>query len=777
MFSHASLSFPIQERYQKARRFIRHVTASSSEERLVFNGNVKACWLGKSDAFYYQSDSAEGTHFRYVDVIEGMNKYAFDHSTLAATLSEIAGETVSSNQLPIYDLVLNVPSQRVTFSAFGSCWEFDGESCVQTSSCVASQRERVSPNGDGAIFVRDHNLWLRSLNEIDSVMSQERQLSYDGEEHYAYGSAPNMVAAGQDLGVLGELQVLWSPDSKRLLAVQLDMRQVESLPVVHYVPEENRVRPALECYKYPMPGDTHVPQYRMVAIDIESGEIIPADYPSISFSFLIPFFTGQRAWWSSDCESAYFVDLKRGGQHVQVMEFNTISGATRVLFEENSDTWINLHPTNYHGPSLVMPLPETNELIWYSERSGWAHLYLYDLKTGILKNAITQGDWVVREILRFDINRRELWIQTAGRVAGRDPYYKDICRVHVDSGDLTTVVSSDHDYVVASEESSIDLRELRYGVSPSAEYVVTTRTRADEAPATLLLDRHGKEVMLVAKADISRLSKAWTWPEPVSLKAADGETDIYGLVFRPSYFSADKSYPIIDCAFAYPSGALTCKQFDLGHHYMYSAALAELGFIVVQLDGRGTAMRSRKFLDYSDGALTSASSLKDHVAGLKQLAERYPYMDLDRVGAFGGWTTSAFAINALLQCPKIFKVGVTSGMPQSQLYMANCSEPFEGPNHGQTSFVQPEYLAENLQGKLLMIHGMLDILDVPAATFRMVEAFQKANKDFDLLLLPNQKHGSGWANPYIARRILDFFVRHLLNEEPPSGFDLTVRDK
>jgi len=227
--------------------------------------------------------------------------------------------------------------------------------------------------------------------------------------------------------------------------------------------------------------------------------------------------------------------------------------------------------------------------------------------------------------------------------------------------------------------------------------------------------------------------------------------------------------------FAYPSGTLTTKAFDVGHHYMYSAALAELGFIVLQLDGRGTPFRSRKFLDHTDGSLTSASDLNDHIAGLKQLAERHSYIDLDRVGIFGGWTTSAGPINGMLQHPDFYKVGVTCAMPQSQLYMALCSEPFEGPNHQQTDFVQPEHLAHQLKGKLLMIHGMLDILDMPAATFRMVEALQKANKDFDLLLLPNQKH-AGSRHPYTTRRILDFFVRHLLGEEPPVGFDLEVDD-
>jgi dipeptidyl aminopeptidase/acylaminoacyl peptidase len=332
-------------------------------------------------------------------------------------------------------------------------------------------------------------------------------------------------------------------------------------------------------------------------------------------------------------------------------------------------------------------------------------------------------------------------------------------------------MSSDHDYFVKSRAYSCEFDQTLFGISSDGNYLVTTRSRADEVPVSLLCNRDGDELMTLEETDVSGLPSGWQWPKPVQLTAADGETDIYGLVFRPSHFSPDRSYPVIDNLFSYPSWAFTCKGFDQSHHYMCAAALAELGFIVVQIDGRGTPFRSRAFLDHADGWLTSGSDLSDHIAGLQQLAERYPSMDLDRVGIFGGWTTSPGAINGLLQYPDFYKVGVTYALPQSQLYLSVCSEYVEGPTHKKTDFVQPEYLAHKLQGKLLMMHGMLDILDVPAATFRMIEAFQKANKDFDLIMLPNQQHAGG-RHPYVMRRILDFFVRHLLGEEPPKGFSL-----
>ena len=769
-------STAVEAKYQRARRLARHAILPDKRNKLTFNALLNPHWIGESGCFWYEQESKSGKQYRLVNAAATSNEPAFNHVDLAKALSQARNEKVDPDNLPIAQLELTFTPWAISFTAFQQRWLFNGQDCKATGPAKPSAQEAVvSPDGQCSVFVRDHNLWLRRLNPNGENEGEERPLTVDGKEHYAYATVPNMAAAGQDLGVAGDLQVIWSPDSKRLFTVQLDMRQVKSLPVVHHVPEDGSVRPKLEEYKYPMAGDTYMPEYRLVAIDTESGEIIPADYPPICFTFIFPFFSAQRGWWATDSQRAYFVDLKRGAQQVQVVEFNTLTGKTRVLFEETSLTWINLHPMNYNMPALIMPLHATQELVWYSERSGWAHFYLYDLETGDLKQTITQGEWVVLELLHFDSARRELWLQTGGRNTEYDPYYKDVCRVNVDTGELTTVVSSDHDYFVKSRAGSCEFDQTLFGVSSDGDYLVTTRSRADQVPVSLLFSREGKELIALEEADISGLPSNWQWPEPVKLIAADGETDIYGLVYRPSDFSPDQSYPVIDNVFSQPSGIIAYKGFDQSHHYMCAAALAELGFIVVAIDGRGTPFRSRAFLDHADGWLTSGSDLTDHIAGLKQLAERYPYMDLDRVGIFGGWTTSVGPLNGLLQYPDFYKVGVTYAAQHSQLYMALCSEPFEGTNHRQTEFIQLEHLAKNLQGKLLMMHGMLDLLSVPAATFRMAEAFQNANKDFDLIMLPNQKHAGG-RNPYVMRRILDFFVRYLLGEEPPKGFDLHDSD-
>ena len=327
MPSHSLTPSSSEANYSNARRLIQHVTATTPEGKLAFNAAINPHWLD-AKTFWYERETSQGKEFRLVDSAEASGNAAFDHQALADALSSSAQKKIDVNNLPITQVEIDVSPLLVTFVAFDRRWTFDGDRCTDRGKITlpARERESRSPDGRYCVFVRDHNLWLRSFNYDGEEGVEERPLTDDGEEHYAYGAVPNMVAAGQDLGALGGLQVTWSPDSKRLFALQLDMRQVKSLPVVHHVPEDGSVRPRLEEYKYPMPGDTHMPEYRLIVIDIENGEIIPADYPPICFAFIVPFFTDQRGWWATDSQRAYFVDLKRGGQHVQIVEFNTVTG-------------------------------------------------------------------------------------------------------------------------------------------------------------------------------------------------------------------------------------------------------------------------------------------------------------------------------------------------------------------------------------------------------------------------------------------------------------------
>ena len=750
----------IVEKYRRARSLARHAILPE-RFKVAFNTLLYPHWADDASGFWYQCEQSGGKGFRWVDVSTSSNRSLFEYSALVRALSIARGEDIDVDNLLISQVAITASPLKMSFLAFDQYWVFDGRHCLAAPDKHSDCREVHAPDCQKSVFYRNYNLWLRVPDQENG--DQEKPLTADGEKLNAYGVVPALISAESDTS---DLQVLWSSDSQRVLAVQLDLRKVESLPVVTHVPEDGSMRPQLDEYPYPLPGDKYVPVYRLIAIDVSTGVTCAADYEALCVPFITPFITDGRCWWSNDNRTAYFVDLKRKAKVVQVVEWDTFTGATRILFKEASSTWLNLSPYNYLGRSVFLPVPASNELIWYSERSGWAHLYLYDLISGKLKQIITQGEWVVRDLLYFDDARRELWLQTAGRVSGRDPYYMDICRIHLDSKELITVVSSDHDYYVSNRENSILLDETLYGVSPDGEYCVATRARVDSAPVSILFDRNGREVCVLEEADVSALPEGWQWPEPVQVTAADGKTDIYGVIFRPSDFTPSHSYPVIDNVFSYPTCNITSKRFDQTHHYMCAAALAELGFVVVLMEGRGTPFRSRAFLDHSAGSVTLANDLQDHIAGLKQLAKRYPYMDMGRVGVFGGWTTSVGPLYGLLEHPEFYKVGVTCAMPNSQLHTAICVEPFEYSIDTSTSRAQPESLADQLQGKLLMIHGMLDLLSPPAGTFRMVEALQAANKDFELLVLPNQKH-AGSQNPYVVRKIWDFFVRHLQGVEPP----------
>ena len=491
-------------------------------------------------------------------------------------------------------------------------------------------------------------------------------------------------------------------------------------------------------------------------------------------------FVDNLVWWSQDSRIAYFVDIERSTKVAKVLEFDTYTGATRCLFEEKSLSYIKL--SHYFPRATILHIADSNELIWFSERSGWAHLYLYDLATGDLKNPITQGEWLVRNILHFDTKRRELWIQTAGRVTGRDPYYQDICRVNIDTGELTVVVSGNAEYTVLSPGTMAHYAARYYdpdifvnacAVSSDADYVVTTRSRLDQVPVSLLLDRDGNTLQEMEVADLSSLPNTWVWPEPVKLLAADDETAIYGAIFKPSNFSPDKRYPVIDFSpyapdsICSPKGAFL-NNADGGFFYPHAAALAELGFIVVAIDGRGSPAREKAFSHANSGSWSASNFTEDRVSAIKQLGQKYPYIDVDRVGFLGLLSNG----NELMDYPDFYKVGVYSnGIYDTRFLGAVFVERYED-NESRLERQSFEAGAiERLKGKLLLIHNLHSRVVAPAATLRVVDALKKANKDFDLLVFPGDM-----PERYAFRRTLDYFVQHLHGIDPPKEFNFEPDD-
>lgn len=770
----------------------------SARNTMTKNDVVHPHWIVGSHCFWYKRASKNGNELRLVDPQSATNEPAFDHKALSDALSNATKQIIDYQNLPLKNVTITLAPLEVFFTAFDKHWGFKSETeelkeieeiqqdrrspfgdnpIFSPQFLPADQQTLDSPNGTTTAFIRDHNIWLRDLTTGD-----ERVLTEDGTVDYSYSS-------NRCLGIDTAVQAQWSPDSKRLFTVRRDSRKVVPRTTINYVPLDGSLRPQVQEYKLPSPGDEHVDPYHFAAIEVSTGQLQAADYPPIPLTrsgiLTDGFFRAKLGWWSYDSQHAFFVDVTRGAKAVRVVKWDTHSGSTQVLFEETSDTFVKLCH-ELLDPLQILPLPNSDELIWFSERSGWAHLYLYDLKTGKLKHSITEGEWLVRDLLHYDPNRRELLLRTAARDPDISPYYNDICKVNIDSGVLTTLVSGCFDHSVylingcriqCDNISGNEYGEVN-GVSPCGNYLVTTRSRVDTVPETLLIDRNGEEILTIEIADVSGLPTDWQWPEPVKLKGADGKTDIYGVVFFPHGFSPDKSYPVVEYANAArtfsgsPQGSFINSQQN-GFVYYFASALAALGFIVVTMDGRGTPLRNKAFADHHYGDPAFTSDFTDRIAGLQQLAKRYPSMDLERVGIASAEVPTN-AIYALLKYSDFYKV-VVQHCPWDPRFVP---APFEEMYNGtvdktvMTKACYPEDFVESFSGKLLLIVGMTSTITM-ASTFRFVEAMQKANKDFDMLCMPNMNHEM---TDYTIRREWDYLVRNLQGIEPPQGFQFRRGD-
>ena len=770
----------MEKRYQQSQVFMQGYATTN----LVQNETIFPHWIidinnKTTNTFWYERVTPAGKQYRLVDAKNANNTTAFNHRLFANALAKASNQQVDEQDLPISHITITLSPLVVSFTAFDQCWQYKSEKdlCQKLDTIIVKNDEILSPDGKKIAFTHNYNLWMREV-----ATGKEKALTLDGTEDFDY--AGKGLAWGGLSSFCPCQPALWSPDSSRLLTVKRDRRQVQSTPLVTHMPTDGSVRPQLKRTKVAYPGDPQIETYQLLAINTESGDSCYADYhpmPAAQNEFY-EFFLAKLASWVSDSRHAYFIEQTQGDQVLRLVKLDTHTGLTQVLFEETSKTHIDLK-ADHQRLSCLQFLPESNELIWYSERSGWAHLYLYDLTNGALKKTITQGQWRVTDVLWVDEKNRELFMQTSGRIAGRDPYYRDICRVHIDTGEIITVLSSDHEYIVYCQESIFvvalkargRVTEAASGISPDGRYIVVTQTRADQAPVTLLIDNQGSPLLEVEKTNISALPKTWQWPEPVKLLAADGITDIYGLVFRPSFFSPDKQYPVINFINsspwfpAVPKGSFHSSGYP-DRHYFYSAAMAELGFIVVNIDSRGTPLRSKAFLDESFGWIPSAANSDDHVGAIQQLARRYPYIDINRVGICG--QAYRGGLQNFLERQDFYKVCVNYALLDNRLIGRTVEgDKYEGIG-GTDNYYYPEHLVDNLTGKLMLMQSINSALSnayPPAGTLRVIDALQKANKKFDMLIVPN---GGFSCTNYMFRRGWDYLVTHLLNVSPPNEFDL-----
>jgi dipeptidyl aminopeptidase/acylaminoacyl peptidase len=588
----------------------------------------------------------------------------------------------------------------------------------------------------------------------DLATGKETQLTNDGVKDYSY-ALDNAGWVKSDRAIL-----VWSPDSKKIATFQQDQRNVGEMYLV-----ETRVgHPVLHAWKYPLPGDETVATIRRVIVDVEGQRVIPLQMPPDQHRSTLCDHVVCRGsqWedvgWSPDSRQLAFVSTSRDHKQERLRTANAADGAVRDVMEESVATQYE------SGQGMVnwRYLPASNEVIWYSERSNWGHLYLYDLATGKLKNPITSGDFVVTELLRVDEKARTLYFLADGREQGRDPYFQHLYRVGFDGNGLTLLTPEDANHEVT--------------FSPSGRYFVDNYSKPDAPPVSVLRDAEGKLLATIEKADISKLEAAgWKPPEPIVVKARDGVTDLYGLLFKPTNLDPAKKYPIVNHIYPGPQGG------SVGGRSFAAArgdaqALAELGFIVVTIDGMGNPQRSKSFHDAYYGNMGD-NTLPDQVGGMQQLARRFPWIDIERAGIWGHSGGGYAAADAMFRYPDFFKGGISeAGNHDNREYEDDWGERYQGllrKSGDGTNYDDQanENIAKNLKGHLLLAHGTMDDNVPPYNTLLVVNELIKANKDFDLLLLPNRHHGFG-NEPYMVRRRWDYFVRYLMGAEPPKEYEL-----
>jgi dipeptidyl aminopeptidase/acylaminoacyl peptidase len=619
---------------------------------------------------------------------------------------------------------------------------------------AAARTDLVSPDGTRSVFIRDWNLWMR-----DMASGKERTLTTDGVKDFGYAT-DNAGWTKSDRPI-----ALWSPDSKKIATFQQDQRGVGEMYLV-----DTRVgHPILQAWKYPLPGDAVVAMIHRVVIEVDpsgAGKVIRLQMPPDQHrSTLCDHVTCRGGdWadvqWSPDATHLAFVSTSRDHRREQLRVADAATGAIRDVLEESVQTFFE----SGNGAVNWRYLPASSEIIWFSERDNWGQLYLYDLQTGALKNPITTGEGNVTQLLKVDDTTRTLYFLGVGREKGRDPYFTHLYRIGFDGRNQQLLTPED-----ATHEISL---------SPSGRFFVDSFSKPEVPPVAVLREANGTQRLELEKADISKLLAAgWKPPMPFTVKARDGRTDLYGLMFKPTNLDPSKKYPIVNHIYPGPqSGSIGGRTFNPARGD--AQALAELGFVVVEIDGMGTPWRSKKFHEAYFGDMGD-NTLPDQVTGMKQLAQKYPWIDIDRAGIYGHSGGGYAAADAMFRYPDFFKVGISeSGNHDNREYEDDWGEKWQGllekKPDGTTNYDDQanQTHAKNLKGHLLLAHGTMDANVPPYNTLLVVDALIKANKDFDLLMLPNQGHGYGDAANYMTRRRWDYFVRHLLGAEPPQGYEL-----
>ncbi|WP_026945342.1 S9 family peptidase [Algoriphagus marincola] len=793
--------------YELASRF-----APAKLRKMIFSTSVNPHWMKKSDRFWYEYETSDGKRWYVVDPVRKTKTELFDRDKLAAEITKAVKDPYDGQHLELDDLKLLEDENTIRFKVKSTAdvlksdwaeikeknknakdslekkvhtflWNISSQTLTEIETEKDPKRlswANIAPDSSKVVFAKNFNLyWMDKENFLKAVKDEkdstivENQLTTDGEKDYEYGwggRGDDNVEEEKKKNDRKRVGVLWSSDSKQFILTRSDQRKVKDLWVIHNTRDP---RPTLETYKYAMPGEKEQPQTELLHYSFDSEEMskLPIstfkDQTVSLWSTTPPANTRdddfRPATWLGDLDEFYFAITSRDLKRVDVCRWNITTGEKEVLIEERSNTYIDFDKLELVG----------NDMIWWSERDGWAHLYLYG-KDGSFKRQLTSGPFHVSGVARVDERNRKVYFVANGREKDEDPYYEHLYSVSMDGGAISLLNSGNFNH-------SIEIND-------NASFFVNNFSRVNTTPVSVLMDRNGNKVMDLETADLSQLFAAgYQFPEPFKFKADDGITDLYGVMYKPFDFDSTRKYPLVQYVYPGPQTEAVNKSF--GRSMDRTDRLAQFGFVVVTLGNRGGhPARSKWYHNYGYGDLRDYG-LADKKAAVDQLADRHSFIDRNRVGIHGHSGGGFMSTAAMLVYPEVFKVAVSSaGNHENNIYNRWWSEKHHGVKEvvtpkGDTTFVyqiekNPD-LAKNLKGHLMLSTGDVDNNVHPAGTIRMAEALIKAGKRFEFVILPGQRHGYGPMAEYFFWKMGDYFVRHLLGDNTPPPVDMVEmqRDK
>lgn len=703
----------------------------------IFNTTVQPIWFPDGKSFLYRQAFKDSVReYIRVSSVTGKRKPLFDHQKVAIAIEKRTGKKQDAKKLLLTNMEVSPNGKEVIFDIGGLSWRcrLSDSKCSDTafirqqpqttprwrqqnplyrSRWMSYRTDSVSPNGKQLAIVRDNNIFTRNRDS-----DEEKQLTFDGSSVKPYGS------------------LAWSPNSRYLVGYRISPYK-DSLVYYINTAVPHTTRGVLHTQPYKQPGDPFT-TYEMFVFDVMSNKTIEVE------TELIDFFPAPWLSWNTR-ESFLFERVDRGHQRFRIIEVNATTGTTRNVVDEKSETFI------YEQKIFTHYLPDTNEIIWISEKDGWRHLYLIDVATGNTR-PITKGNWVVRDVDSVDKKNRIIWFRASGMNPAEDPYHVHYYRVGFDGNNLLSLTPEPGHHSIS--------------YSSDRKYYLDTYSQLHVPPVvTLRRSSDGTKVAEIERADISHyLAAGFRLPEPFAAKGRDGITDIWGVVFRPTHFDSSKRYPVIENIYAGPQDAFVPKSFTTGGEMQ---SMAELGFIVVQIDGMGTYHRSKAFHDVCWKNLADAG-FADRILWIQALANQYPYVDTTRVGLYGTSAGGQNSMGGLLFHPEFYKAAVSScGCHDNRVDKQWWNEQWMGYPVGKHYEEQSNVTnAHKLQGDLLLIVGEEDTNVPPESTYRVADALIKAGKQFDFLAIPGMGHSDGGA--YGRKKKRDFFVKKLFGIDPPD---------